>query len=237
MAPRFESFKSAVVGRGRARAAGSARSESCRSSPGSSCSRRSAPCSRWIAIDGWRSRLSALERRRPPRPRVRVVRERRRAPRRVDPAEALAAPDRRARRSRRSAGTRSAGTCTDFPRLAGGAAGDARAVGALPRLRDRVRDRRPRPPGGPPRDARGDGAGELDLLDLRPRRPRRRRVGDVDRRPRLRLRLRPGPTLLRLGWRSAAASRAGEAAEAAVAAGGLASARAALRAFPRRRYG
>ncbi len=36
-----------------------------------------------------------------------------------------------------------------------GAAGDARAVGALPRLRDRVRDRRPSAAGGAPRDARG----------------------------------------------------------------------------------
>ena len=59
-----------------------------------------------------------------------------------------------------------------LPAAAGGAARDARAVGALPRLRHRVRDRRARAPGRAHRDAGGARAGLVDLLDLAERRPR-----------------------------------------------------------------
>ena len=53
-----------------------------------------------------------------------------------------------------------------LPAPAGSAARDARALGALPRLRHRVRDRRARAPGGAIPHARGPPRGELDLLDL-----------------------------------------------------------------------
>ena len=81
-----------------------------------------------------------------------------------------------------------------------GAAGIARALGALPRLRDRVRDRRARAAGRSAAHARGDPPGELDLLDQPRRRPRQRRERARDRRPQLRLRLRADAALERWRW-------------------------------------
>ncbi len=67
-----------------------------------------------------------------------------------------------------------------LPPAPGGAAGDARAVGAVPRLRHRVRNRRARAPGCAPPHARGAARPEHDLLDQPDRRPR------LGRRPRSR---------------------------------------------------
>ena len=83
----------------------------------------------------------------------------------LDAAQALAAPL-RARRDRGRALGGVPPLPDRLPAPAGGAAGDAGALGAVPRLRDRVRDRRPRAPGGAHGDARGARAGVLDLLDL-----------------------------------------------------------------------
>ena len=76
-----------------------------------------------------------------------------------------------------------------LPAPAGGAARHARAVGALPRLRDRVRDRRARPPGRTPPHAGGAAQPECDLLDHPDRRPWLGADRARDRRPLLRLRL------------------------------------------------
>ena len=111
-----------------------------------------------------------------------------------------------------------------LPAPAGGAARDARAVGALPRLRDRVRDRRARAPGRAAAHARGAARGELDLLDLAARRPRLGRDEPLDRRPRFRLRERPRAAELRARAEAAAASPA-EAAEAEAEAAEAAEAR------------
>ena len=144
-------------------------------------------------------RVSPLERRRPARARGGGVRQRGGAARCDHAPEALASAN-----ARRSARGRALGGVPELPAglpaAPGGTAGDARALGALPRLRDRVRDRRPCAPGRAHRDARGDGPGELDLLDLGGWRPRERRLGNVDRRPRIRVRLRARATLVRL-WR------------------------------------
>ena len=63
------------------------------------------------------------------------------------------------------------------------------ASGALPRVRNRLRDRRARPPGRAPRHARGARPAVDDLLDLPDGEPRRRCQLARDRRPRIRLRL------------------------------------------------
>ena len=76
---------------------------------------------------------------------------------------------------------------------------DARAVGALPRLWDRLRHRGARPPGCAAAHAGGARPGQQSLLDRAARRPR---VGaDVarDRRPGVWLRLRACASVLRLG--------------------------------------
>ena len=109
---------------------------------------------------------------------------------------------------------------TDFPRLAGGAAGDARALGALPRLRDRVRDRRAGAAGRAAAHAGGARAGEHALLDRPERRPRLGPDLARDRRPRGRLRLGARAAVLR----ARAASAAGSPAAAAVAAAAVAAA-------------
>ena len=115
---------------------------------------------------------------------------------------------------------------TDFPRLQEAAARDARALGALPRLRHRVRDRRACPPGRAAAHARGAARRQLDLLDLarqRPRlgrrEPRRSAISPPASAPRSRHRTRAGAE-------AAAASPAAVAEAAAVAAGRLPASRA-----------
>ena len=109
--------------------------------------------------------LPPLERRRPACPgRVRVP-QRGHADRRAHPAEALAPPLARGRDR--------GGALGGLPPLPDGLSaarrGTARlagAVGALPRLRDRLRHRRARAAGRAPAHARAARAGQLDLLDL-----------------------------------------------------------------------
>ena len=75
----------------------------------------------------------------------------------------------------------------------------ARALGALSRLRDRVRDRGARPAGGAAAHAGGARHGEHALLDRAARRPRLGPDVDEHRRPRVGLRLGARSALVRLG--------------------------------------
>jgi hypothetical protein len=75
----------------------------------------------------------------------------------------------------------------------------ARALGALPRLWDRVRHRRAGVAGRPPPHAGRAARPELDLLDQPERRPRLGTLRARNRRPQRRLRERPGAPLERLG--------------------------------------
>ena len=84
----------------------------------------------------------------------------------------------------------------DFPAARHRAAGDAAALGAVPRVRDRLRHRRARAPGRAAPHARGAGRGELDLLDQPARRPRLGRERARHRRPLVGLRLGAGAALL-----------------------------------------
>ena len=86
-----------------------------------------------------------------------------------------------------------------LPAPAGSAARDARALGALPRLRHRLRNRRARPPGRPPADAAGTARPERDLLDQPDGRPRLRPDRARHRGPLVRLRL--GARAAGLEWR------------------------------------
>ena len=107
---------------------------------------------------------------------------------------------------------------TDFPRLQEAPPGDARALGALPGLRDRVRDRRAGAPGRAAAHAAGAARPELDLLDHPVRRPRLRRDVTRDRRPVARASARRSPRpppRARAAASPAAAAAAAEAAEAA----------------------
>ncbi len=86
-----------------------------------------------------------------------------------------------------------------LPASAGGTACDARALGALSRLRDCVRDRGARAPGRAAAHARGGARGELDLLDLVLGRPGLRRDQPVRRGSRLGFRRRARAAELGLG--------------------------------------
>lgn len=83
-----------------------------------------------------------------------------------------------------------------LPAAEGGSAGNARAVGALPRLRHCVRDRGTRPARRAAAYARGAAQPEHDLLDQPHGRPRVRTQCARDQRPQRRLRLRPDPSVL-----------------------------------------
>ena len=102
--------------------------------------------------------------------------------------------------ARRSAGSGALGGVPPLPlglpATAGGAARDARALGALPRLRNRLRNRRARAAGRAAAHAGGARRVERDLLDLAARRPGLRRVEPLDRRPRVGLRRRACATKL-----------------------------------------
>ncbi len=111
---------------------------------------------------------------------------------------------------------------TDFPRLQEAPPATLAALGALPRLRDRLRHRRTRAAGGAAAHARGARAGQHALLDRPARRPRLGPDLARDRRPRGRLRLGARAPVLRLVAASAEGSpaAAGAAAEAVEAARG-----------------
>ena len=106
-----------------------------------------------------------------------------------------------------------------LPAAPGGTAGDARALGAVPRLRDRVRDRGARAPGRASAHAGGAARPELALLDHSDRRPRVGPVRTRDRRPLLGLRLGARTAGLAPAASAAASRAAAEAAEAVAGAG------------------
>ena len=109
-----------------------------------------------------------------------------------------------------------------LPAPAGGAARDARAVGALPRLRHRVRHRRARAPGGAHRDARGARPEPRRSTGSRPAatsaRARPRSRSAISRRGSARRSRRPRPA--RAAAAAASRAAAAAAAEAAAAAPG-----------------
>ena len=111
----------------------------------------------------------------------------------------------RRRTRRRTGGGRALGGVPPLshrlPTPAGGAARDARALGALSRLRHRLRDRRARAAGRAAPHARSARRVERDLLDLSARRSRVGCVEPLDRRSRIGLRRCARASELRGGWR------------------------------------
>ena len=129
-------------------------------------------------------------------------------------APSHAAPGRR----RQSAG-RPSGATSRLPAAAGSAARDARALGALSRVRHRLRNRRARPARRAAAHAGGAPRGELHLLDLIVGRPRLRRDEPVDRRPRVRVRNALAPRTPDPVGSAEASREAAEGAAAGAAAG------------------
>ena len=117
----------------------------------------------------------------------------------LTPAQAVATPLAAPARPRPSAGRRSAATSRTSPASRRRRPRRSQLWERLPRLRDRLRDRRARAAGGPPRDARGAGAGQRRSTGSRPNGDLGSGASvDVDRRPRVGLRLGPRATLVGL---------------------------------------